>query len=100
MLLTQKSEKSSVSSQFSVLSSQFSVLSSQFSVLSSQFSVLSSQFSVLSSQFSVLSSLGEEYTDNKYTIVENLKRHRFLLLSAGSCAFFVLNNFFYKERFL
>ena len=50
MLLTQKSEKSSVS-----------------------------QFSVLSSQFSVLSSLGEEYTDNKYTIVENFKRHRFLL---------------------
>ena len=38
MLLTQKSEKSSVS------------------------------------QFSVLSSLGEEYTDNKYTIVENLQR--------------------------
>ena len=79
MLLTQKSEKSSVSSQFSVLSSQFSVLSSQFSVLSS---------------------LGGEYTDNKYTIVENFKRHRFLLLPAGSCAFFVLNNFFYKERFL
>ena len=75
MLLTQKSEKSSVSSQFSVLSSQFSVLSSQFSVLSS---------------------LGGEYTDNKYTI-ENLKRHRFLLLIAEICAFFVLNNFFYKE---
>ena len=52
MLLTQKSEKISVS----------------------QFSVLSSQFSVLSSQFSVLSSLGEEYTDSKYTIVENLQR--------------------------
>ena len=88
MLLTQKSEKSSVS--------QFSVLSSQFSVLSSQFSVLSSQFSVLSSQFSVLSSLGEEYTDNKYKIIiiENFKRHRFLLLPAGSCAFFVLNNFY------
>ena len=50
MLLTQKSEESSLSSQFSVLSSQFSVLSSQFSVLSSQFSVLSSQFSVLSSR--------------------------------------------------
>ena len=78
--MTQKSEKSSVS----------------------QFSVLSSQFSVLSSQFSVLSSLGEEYTYNKYTIiiVENFKRHRFLLLPAGSCAFFVLNNFFYKERYL
>ena len=62
MLLTQKSEKGSVS-----------------------------QFSVLSSQFSVLSSLGEEYTDNKNTIeiIENFKRHRFLLLLAGSCAFFV-----------
>ena len=78
MLLTQKSEKSSVS----------------------QFSVLSSQFSVLSSQFSVLSSLGEEYTDNKFITIENFKRHRFLLLIAEICAFFVLNNFFYKERFL
>ena len=69
MLLTQKSEKRSVS-----------------------------QFSVLSSQFSVLSSLGEEYTynkfTNKYTIVENFKRHRFLLLLAGSCAFFVLNRIY------
>ena len=53
MLLTQKSEKSSVSSHISDLSSQFSVLSAQFSVLSS---------------------LGEEYTDNKYSIVENFKR--------------------------
>ena len=44
--------------------------------------------------------LGEEYTDDKYTIVENFKRYRFLLLPAGGCAFFVLNNFFYKERFL
>ena len=44
-----------------------------------------------SSQFSVLSSLGEEYTYNKYTIiiVENFKRHRTLLLLAGSCVFFV-----------
>ena len=58
MLLTQKSEKGSVS-----------------------------QFSVLSSQFSVLSSLGEEYTDNKYTIVENLKRHRFLLFGGEMCLF-------------
>ena len=62
MLLTQKSENSSVS-----------------------------QFSVLSSQFSVLSSLGEEYTDNKYTIeiiiVENFKRHRFLLFGGGLCLF-------------
>ena len=59
MLLTQKSEKSSVS-----------------------------QFSVLSSQFSVLSSLGEEYTDNKYTIiVENFKRHRFLLFGGEMCLF-------------
>ena len=59
MLLTQKSEKSSVS-----------------------------QFTVHSSQFTVHSSLVEEYTDNKYTI-ENFKRHRFLLLPAESCAFFV-----------
>ena len=51
------------------------------------------------SEKSSVSSLGGEYTYNKYTI-ENLKRHRFLLLPAGSCAFFVLNNFFYKERFL
>ena len=60
MLLTQKSEKGSVS-----------------------------QFSVLSSQFSVLSSLGEEYTDNKYTIeiIENFKRHRFLLFGGGLCLF-------------
>ena len=60
MLLTQKSEKGSVS-----------------------------QFSVLSSQFSVLSSLVEEYTDNKSTIiiVENFKRHRFLLFGGGLCLF-------------
>ena len=58
MLLTQKSEKSSVS-----------------------------QFSVLSSQFSVLSSLGEEYTDNKYIAIENFKRHRFLLFGGEMCLF-------------
>ena len=39
------------------------------------------------SQFSVLSSLVEEYTDNKYTIVENLKRHRFLLFGGEMCLF-------------
>ena len=60
MLLTQKSEKSSVS-----------------------------QFSVLSSQFSVLSSLGEKYTDNKYITIENFKRHRFLLCWQEAVPFFV-----------
>ena len=65
MLLTQKSEKGSVS----------------------QFSVLSSQFSVLSSQFSVLSSLGEEYTDNKFIAIEYFKRHRFLLFGGNLCLF-------------
>ena len=39
------------------------------------------------SQFSVLSSLGEEYTDNKYTIVENFKRHSFLLFGGEMCLF-------------
>ena len=53
-----------------------------------RFSVLSSQFSVLSSQFSVLSSLGEEYTDNKYTIVENFKKAQDSALPAEDCAFF------------